>query len=253
MAKLAANCTCSTCGKQFEKMFYDSGAGAYSRLHDKVDWAEKGGISLCPDCYKEEKHKKEKEQGLLCTMVLDCIAEQRGEKSAYLVFSGDSYSHKDTLKENGCHYTDVYPACGGPFGMLYRLPARWVFCCHEPNEAMETAKKIGMDTDSITLPSNVDAQMWLDARKCREERTKNCEAELAELGDIPAWTDTIKAILGKKRWNGKIYGRGNDKTIYLDGEKIKLSKAEAEELEQIHAARVEWREKYNEIKQKYNK
>ena len=85
-----------SCGHTGEVTLYGKGKDREA----KIAWYESSG--LCPDCYKEEMRQKEKEEGLTVSVYVNVLSSFLGKDSdrdLAFVFSGDSYSYKDKLKE----------------------------------------------------------------------------------------------------------------------------------------------------------
>lgn len=169
MANLTANLTCHKCNKNFEKVFYDSGSGAYKRLKEKVEWAERSGSFLCPECYKEERRAEDKKKGLVAEIKVCLVASDE----INIVFTGDTYPHKDKLKELGCRWTDDYPS---DFLGMSRPPKAWVYCTtvDKADDACDVILKSGA---KFKIPDNLDMTLFQAFRRLRQENKSQATSE----------------------------------------------------------------------------
>lgn len=162
MASLTAKVACKKCGKEFEKEFYDSGAGAYKRLESKVEWAERNGSFLCSECYKAEKREKDKAMGLVAEIKFGLFSPNE----ISIVFKGDTYPHKDELKELGCRWTDEYPS--DLLGMT-RPPKAWIYTT-DTDKAEEACDVIIKSGARFELPDTLETTIFQAFRKRLDER-----------------------------------------------------------------------------------
>lgn len=174
MSKGTANCTCRTCGKNFCKTLYETGAGASKRLADKIAWAENGGITECPECYKARKRAEEKAEGLTCEIRLGNAATAPGK--VYAVFGGDTYTHKDALKAAGCHWTQNYPMQRPLMEILsFSEPKHaWVMVSDDAEALADQARELG--AVKVTLPSETDLAIWVGLVRAGNEVKTSTEA-----------------------------------------------------------------------------
>lgn len=256
MPRAYATCTCRHCGKTFEKELYEYGKGASKRLDDKVEWAENGGIDECPDCWKARQRTEEKAAGLTCEIRLGSVHDK--EPRVFAIFGGDSYSHKDELKEAGCRWTEDYPAGKVMADLLglSRPRKAWVLYGTDVDAIIDKAKSL---CDNVALPDAMEMSTWAAVRgeiagirareedeKAREsaEKQAGIDAALEELGPIPSWPESVKAKWPDgAKWNGKVYGKAGNRNVYFSGEKVTLTDEEAEAMERTSEARDEWRKK----------
>ena len=258
MSRGIATCTCRICGKNFDKELYEFGKGASSRLAEKIKWAENGGIDECPDCWKSRK--------LTCQIRLGNAATEPDK--IYAVFGGDSYSHKDALKAAGCRWTEYYPQSGALAELIsvQRPRPAWVLKSDDMDVLLDAATSLGA---TVSMPSSEDIAIWaslVEAGKDYKAKTEaeaaekeaqnkaRMEAEIAGLGNIPQWPESVKARWPSgATWNCKVYGKKGRRSIYLSGNKVEITDDEADAMETAHAAREAWREKRDAIKKKYGK
>lgn len=271
MPRGIAHCTCRKCGATFDKELYTSGKGASKALAEKIEWAERGGIDLCTDCWKASKREAEKAAGLTCKIVLGNAMEEN--PTVYAVFGGDSFTYKDEIKKLGARFTDDYPTGGALFdaiGLGY-VPKAWVIRYNNMDTIKDDLDKLISDLSplnaTIDFPEDMDRRVWaslhayaLAARKERREKEAAAKAEreaakqaaLDELGPRPAWPDRIRDVWPSGgRWNGTVYGKPGKHRVYLGGQEIFISDEEATAMTAALEARREWQSKVDEINKKF--
>lgn len=190
--------------------------GKYKDRDRKIEWLEYKG--LCPECYKHMKWEEEKKKGLILEVYLSVLDP---EKPILLMFSGDSYSHKDEIKADGYFFGEEHPVTGlFDFFKMKPDPKRW-WKTFSKEEAVDEMKK--WHDRGAKIESHITAISLSLYRETMERKQKQDEA-IAKLvkPERPAY------LVG--RWNGKIYG-SRSKSIYLDGEKKELTDEEAQQLE----------------------
>lgn len=158
MAKGTAKCTCEKCGKVFEKQLYTSGAGAYRRLREKIEWAESGGINRCQECYIAEKREKEKEIGLTCDIRLSSPFE-KGDVTIWAIYGGDSYTHKEALKAAGARWTSCYPEEHPLYDILGLQEPKKAWCIWGKDIDALISLAEALDA-KVTLPDQSTLVMW---------------------------------------------------------------------------------------------
>lgn len=162
MAHKTANLICPKCGKEFTKEFYDSGSGAYKRLEQKIEWAESKASFLCSDCYKQECREAVKEMGLVAELKVGLFFPN----GISIVFKGDTYPHKDKLKELGCKWTDEYP---DDFLGVDRPQKAWVYSTTVDN-AEDVCEVIVKSGAKFKMPSNMDKAILQAFKKFNDEQ-----------------------------------------------------------------------------------
>lgn len=253
--KETANCICRKCGCAFTKELFESGSGAGKRLREKVAWAEGGGIDLCPDCYKAEQRAVERAEGLTCTIRLSNVFD--AAVSVCAVFGGDAYTHRDALKAAGARYTDRYPNAHPLNDVLGVSAPRKAWCIFgaDVDDLITKAEELGA---KVSYPSEGELAAWAALRKGVEDiRAKDeaaMQAELAALGEKPAWPESVSAKWPKgATWNTKVYGKRGNYRIYLSGAEISLTDDEADGMRATLAAREAWRKAEAAIKSRYGR
>ena len=120
MAKATAHCKCRICNGEFTRI--KNNCRNRRQADQWEEWATKA-FDLCPNCFRDEQRKKEKERGLLVSIVYNIASVRAGvsnkDRDIAFIFSGDSYSHKEELKEMGAKYIGDYPtgSSNKPVGM----------------------------------------------------------------------------------------------------------------------------------------
>ena len=265
MPRGVAHCTCRKCGAKFDKELYTTGKGASKALAEKIEWAERGGIDECTDCWKAAKREAEKAAGLTCKILMGSAMEEAPR--VYAVFGGDTYTHKDALKALGARWTRDYPGNMGLLGSLGLSgpeTATWVI---EGADLEALGPKLEELDAKVDWPSREDMAIWSSMRQSAEaarqerrekeaaakaEREAAKQAALDALGPKPAWPERIRAECPKGgRWNCTVYGKPGKHRIYLGGIEIKISDEEAAAMTSTLAALQEWQAKADEIEQKY--
>jgi len=153
--------TCPKCGKEFPKEFYESGNGATKRLAEKIEWAKNRADFLCSDCYKKERREAEKEMGLVAEIKVGMFAPNE----ISIVFTGDTYPHKDELKALGCRWTDEYPS---DILGVRRPPKAWVYSTDVDN-AEEAYNVIVKSGAKFEIPDNFDIAIFQAFRNLKGE------------------------------------------------------------------------------------
>lgn len=104
MARAIATCKCNTCGKEFEKIAYKYNS---KQASEWKKWAEENIIE-CPQCYGKRMREEEAKKPFTIELRVDTYAP-----AVVLVATGNTYPHKDALKEVG--YTWNEPSCLNAF------------------------------------------------------------------------------------------------------------------------------------------
>lgn len=157
MPRKSVTLTCPQCGNEFQKEFYESGTGATKRLAEKIEWAKDKGNLICTDCYKKERHEADKAKGLVAEIKVGLFAPNE----ISIIFSGDTYTHKDRLKALGCKWTDEYPS---DLLSMRRPPKAWVYstAVDKAEDACDVVIKSGA---KFEIPSNLDIVIFQAFRK----------------------------------------------------------------------------------------
>lgn len=219
----------------------------------KLAWIQ--GSALCPEYQKEHTRKVNAEMGLVVDIRLNTVgnflAPSLKEEVAF-VFWGDSFSHKEELKTLGATYTNDYPKDRLINDLLHLPPQQkcWVLFCSVA-EYENTFAKVKELATVKNVPSKTDINFFLEAQKQQLRREEKIQAELSELGTIPAWPDELRAKWPSGgSWNSKFYGKNGSWRIFINNQEIKISDELKEQTEKVLAARSEWRKKKEEIEKR---
>lgn len=253
MAKAKAYCKCSVCGETFLKE---------KDCHNRKEadsWEEYAvaNYDLCGKCWYKQQKEQDIQKGLYVDIRLNTRSEFMGnsnENEVAFIFGGDTYPHKDVIKALGGTFEDSYPFGGLMNDLIgaYYEPKRWVLFCslEKYKETLEKVKGIGAKVNSY--PSKVDTAFFLEFKNRNEEKRKEKEGLIAELGPIPPWPDEISKIWPTDtKWNGKFYGKNGCWRVFFSGNEVHLSDELKKVMEETFKAREGWRNKKKEIENKY--
>lgn len=255
MAKATAVCTCKKCGETFTK------TTTKNNRRDANAWEEwaVANYDLCPDCYKQEQREAEEAAGLIAEIRLDdTTALLKGKAEAVIVVVGCGHQYKDQLKGLGYRYTEDVPSAkaglGGLLDDLLSAPKKYWAKRIAPDDFEAAANEIVALGGQCKAPSAYDLQMYgtvlREGKKHQAEKSAaaaEAEAKVAAaleaLGPCPEYPEDVAAIINAGRWNGKVYGRKGNWSIYIGGNKQPLTDAQKEVLVATQEARQEWRAK----------
>lgn len=262
MAKASVTITCTKCGATFVKE--KRGCLNRSEADSWETWAE-NNFDLCPSCYGEQMQEEKKARGLLLSVRLRSPHNPTEEKCVALIYDGDTYSHKDALREMGATWTDEYPSereqlAGGMFLFNSRqYSKRWVINC-TPEQVGEFLKRSidlgaeiieGIDDMQLTTWAAIHNQVLAnqaekDAEKAEKDAAK--AEKIKALGALPAWPEEIdQKWPAGANWNKKFYGKPGSWAIYLNNQKISISNELKIEMEKTLKLRSEWRDAVEKI------
>lgn len=250
MAQARVYCTCKKCGAEFEKV-----ATKHNR-READSWEEwaKNYFDLCPDCERQAKKEREKAKGLIVEFRLDSnTAMLQGEFSCVAVVTNCGYEYKEQLKALGYRWVSNVPR---------RHPGELGNALYDGQKCW--AKRVGRDGTTAAyneivalgakcvVPSDYEKQQYADllsegAEKAAIRRERDAAA-LVLLGPKPEYPQDVAAIFAGGRWNGKIYGRPGNWSVYIDGEKRAMTNAQKQAMEEIDRARAEWEARKAEMK-----
>lgn len=257
MARATAVCTCRECGNTFEK---------WTTKHNRREadaWEEwaKQNFDLCPACYKAQKQEESKALGLMAEARLDDTAALlKGAAEVVIVITNGSYEHKDELKAAGYRWTADFPVSRkcGPAGLLLDIvggPETKMWAKRMPLANLPAAvEEIQAMGGKIRLPAEGERAGYADTlrygqKKAAEKAAAEAEAEakvaaaLEALGHCPEYPEDVAAILAGGRWNGKIYGKKGNWSIYIGGDKQPLTDTQKDALVATKEAQSAWRAK----------
>ncbi|MGN0514402.1 MAG: hypothetical protein ACI4GD_08985 [Lachnospiraceae bacterium] len=187
----------------------------------KIEYYENFG--LCTECYKKKQDEQRKSECLLFkASVLPYIDNKDGSILLFVWFDGDTKPHKEEIKSLGYRWDeresadDWYLAnpsmCWGKTIKLDSLPG-------------EIEKAVSIGANNLVTDSGLFAMVHyhLALEMQKEWKEKRERIESISKPDIPE-------ILKGHRWNQKIYGRPGFYSVYLDGNQVTLTDAEADEI-----------------------
>lgn len=199
---------------------------------------------LCKECYLKQERDAEKSAGLqFCYFYTSEIDEETGSPLAVVWFSGDTIPYKDQIKALGYHWSDIsYPVdiyCDRHMAWSLFVDVGLL------RDNADQAKAIGatiigpksLGPDAYAL-SNQNHRMALEKQKEWKELSEKRAA-------IPK--PQVPEILKGHSWNKKIYGRIGNKSVYLDGEKVKISDDQAACIEAYLEERDEYKKLLSQI------
>ena len=220
---------------------------------------------LCSECYKRMKQEEAKAEGLIFNaVVLPYVDETDGGILLQVYFSGDTMSHKHEIEalDNDDNDEDTKtdkqePAncykwserlSGGDY-YTYRPHFCWNKIIKIEALQEEIAKAISIGAKSLAtehdLFTTINYKMALDKQtewKAAQAKNKEIQDRIAAI-EKPAVPD----LLIDCKWNQKIYGKSENYTVYLDGEKVDITDEQAEEIRAYLTAKEEYQNKVKEI------
>ena len=257
MARATAVCACKKCGNTFTK------TATKTNRRDADAWEEwaVANFDLCPTCYKVQKREESNALGLMAESRLDDTAALlNGVAEVVIVITNGSYDRKDELKAAGYRWTEDFPASrkSGPAGLLLDImggPEAKMWAKRMPLADLPAAvEEIQAMGGKIKLPTKEEQAGYADTlrygqKKAAEKSAAEAEAEakvaaaMEALGPCPEYPDDVAAILAGGRWNGKVYGRKGNWSIYIGGDKQPLTDDQRDALVATQEARSAWRAK----------
>lgn len=214
-----------SCGHTERKELF----GAEKDRQSKIEYWERSGI--CSECYKKAMREKEAATPLTLTINLDIV-----NVKVILRFEGNTMAFKDKIKELGYRWGDI-PAIG-LFGYFGKSQFGWY-------------KSVSLDAldEQIKAAAELNPQVkenytQVDLIAFAQEKGKKdkIEAKKAEMAK-----PKVPAKIAGKRWNGNIYGKKGNYSIYPDNEKVYITDEEAEELNNYLAAKEEYKKAITKI------
>ena len=233
MAKAIAVCVCEKCGQTFEKKVVKRNRAEADKWEE---WASEH-ITLCPECYIKELDREEQAKPLTLHI---CLAPF--SKEIVLYWSGATKQHKDKIKALGYYFGEPIATEGGlPDWLGISRPQKaWtksLDVSEDIQAELEAAKSVAEKIVNNIRREDVDV-----LRQIMEKEQKK-QAAIAQIPK-PSKPD----VYPTGRWNKKVYGSGkNGFSIYVDGEKVGISAAEKQALEEYLASMEEYNKKINDI------
>lgn len=249
MARATAICTCAKCGASFEKTTIKHNR---REANSWENWAE-DHFKLCPDCDRQARWEREKANGLIVKFCLDYDAAIKGKFACVAVVTNCGYDYKEQLKDLGYIWVNNRPGHNpGDLGnVLYDGQRCWAKRVARDGITAACNEIVALGGKCI-VPSDYEKQQYADllaegAEKVALRRERDAAA-LVLLGPKPEYPQDVAAIFAGGRWNGKIYGRPGNWSVYIDGEKRAMTNAQKQAMEEIDRARAEWEARKAEMK-----
>lgn len=214
--------------------------GKVEERKKKIEYFEKNG--LCRECYKKKMEEAAKAEGLVFNAsILPRVASSDGSYLLNVWFSGDTKPLKDDIKAMGYKWGELETTTESMLS-ADRPSFFWnkVVKADDVKAEVEAAKELGV----ITFRANqkfwdkVDCQIATKAKKEWEEKHE----KITELKK-PEPPAKIKGC----KWNGVVYGKSGNYSIYPNGEKTSISDDEADELKAYLKKKEEYLQKVKEI------
>jgi hypothetical protein len=188
---------------------------------------------MCPECYKEQKRAEEAAKPLTLTVKCDPY-----NQTIVLVWSGNTMPVKDQIKELG--YQWGAPPSAGWLGILAMHAESFAWHKFVALEELDAALKAAGALEPQIVNNVTDA----DIIAYREVAAKRAEKQ----SKIDAIAKPIcPNVLKGHKWNGNIYGRSGNYTIYPDGIKTSITDAEVKEIEAYVIAKGAYKKAIAEI------
>lgn len=207
--------------------------GKTSERERRINSMMKDG--LCRECYAKRMREREEEQGLVFNAaVMPDIDEHDGSILLNVWFSGNTKPCKDAIRRLGYYWSERASAASYFSGSRPPMIWRKTIKLSELQGEMEKAASIG--ANSLVTDSGLFASACYGIALNKHREWCDRQQKLTELvkPDVPD-------IISEHRWNGTIYGKSGNYSIYLDGAKVSVTDDQAEELRQY----IQEKETYN--------
>lgn len=192
----------------------------------RLEWLRES--ALCPECYKEQ-HKDDP----IVIELKKTYSGVKGTSEPILLVNicGNTKPHKTLIKNMGFEWTG---SCWNRELYMSQL-----------DDFENAAKQLG----NVKLDDG-----YINIR--REMETLPDEAKELLVKFHEEWEEKKKgyvvpekpALLStEKRWNGKVYGKAGNFSVYLDGEKVNISDTDANELRAYLTAKEKCKDIPNEM------
>lgn len=212
--------------------------GKVSERERKIAYFEKSG--LCRECYKKKMEEATKAEGLVFNAsILPRVASSDGSYLLNVWFSGDTKPLKDDIKAMGYKWSELETTTESMLSVNSSLFWNKVVKADGIKAEVEAAQKLGATIRvSQKFWSEIDCQIAARLQKEWKEKHKKME-ELRK----PEPPTIIKGC----KWNGTIYGKSGNYSIYPNGEKTGISDEEAAELKRYLKEKEAYLKKVKEI------
>lgn len=197
--------------------------GKVEERKKKIEYFEKNG--LCRECYKKKMEETAKAEGLIFNAsILPRVDLSDGSFLINVWFSGDTKPLKDDIKALGYKWCELETTTESMLSADRPL-FFWnkVVKANSLKAEIEVAKELGVITFHVSQKfwDKVDCQIATKAKKEWEEKHE----KITELKK-PEPPAKIKGC----KWNGVVYGKSGNYSIYPNGEKTSITDDEADEI-----------------------
>lgn len=214
--------------------------GKVAEREKKIDYFEKNG--LCRECYKKKMKETVKEEGLVFNAsILPRVDSSDGSFLLNVWYSGDTKPLKDDIKALEYKWSALETTTES---MLSATSPSFfwnkVVKADDVNAEVEAAKKLGVTAFHISQKfwNKVDCQIAIRAQQeWKEKHEKMSELKKPEPPTI------IKGC----KWNGVVYGKSGNYSIYPNGEKTSITDDEAAKLKRYIEEKEAYLKKVKEI------
>lgn len=226
-----------SCGHSTEVQLY----GKTDERESRIRWMEQG---TCPKCYGEKMRKEEAEKPL--ELQIDC---EPFEQMIILHFHGDTMPVKEEIKAIGYRWDEM--PMHGFFGSLdTKKPLKvWnkVIQIDGLEKALKEAEALNPKiTNKITdLDKAAYMKIYQENQRKKAEADKRKQEKQEDISKLTK-PDAPGKLRGHK-WNGRIYGKADNYSVFLDNERMNITNEEAAEIESYQAAKEAYDQKVKEI------
>ncbi|MBO5449823.1 MAG: hypothetical protein J5994_10940 [Ruminococcus sp.] len=194
--------------------------------HRRLEWLKEN--ALCPECYKEQH----KDDPVVVKVTPFGSVKGTGEPVFLTEICGNTRPHKGAIKNIGFEWDGI--------------------CWHRKlyMSQLDDFENAVMQIGNVKLDDS-----YVNIRREMENLPDEAKELLAKFH--AEWDEKKKgyvvpekpALLSSgKRWNGKVYGKSGNFSVYLDGEKVNVSDAEADDLRRYLTAKGESEDIHEEMK-----
>ena len=240
MAKAKAICTCKTCGAVFERTAEKRNC---TEANSWVAWAVEH-FTECSPCYTKRMTALAEEKPVKATYYPDEMQQPRG---IFMRLTGNTKPFKEELKNAGYRWQEGSPT--NTISMLSLQKPRFYWEKHfRPNFCTDVG-------ETFSELSAWIASEYSFLKRLTGDESFRCESGFSEfernmfscgiIAEAEAMTEADKLIANLckplepqkpdcapvGRWNGKVYGKGNKRKIYVDGEEQSVCGTVADALE----------------------
>jgi len=217
--------------------------GASAERERKIEHFQEQGI--CSECYKAEQ--KAKQEATPLTLTVEALPF---EQKILLSFDGNTMPHKDDIKAAGFYWGEAQN--GGLFGGLSMSSPKKCWHKYVALEAVDDIVKSLKALNPVVKNkvTQADIMAFADVKAKKEaqqvavqEKKEQIKSKIADI-EKPV----VPAKIDGKKFNGKIYGKQGNYTIYPDSVKTSITDAEAKEIEDYLKAVDNYNRKVAEIK-----